>query len=158
MCWFTALTEYISELGFLCSPRQPYVYQKQFTPTIVVMLLIYIDDILISSSSPKAVDETIDLFEKRFILKRLGFPKVFLGIQIDKITENLILLHQENQVNDLLEQYESDSNFHPIVPMREIKDHIIKPDEEYPIHVKVNSHSKYDFSKLQRLRNQKLNG
>jgi len=42
----------------------------------------------------------------------------------------LILLHQQEQVENILNEFEYDKNFHPLIPMREYKHLTVRPNEK----------------------------
>ena len=99
-----------------------------------ILILIYVDDILISSDSPKLIESTVQLLETNFKLKKLGFPTKFLGITIERTTNHSILLHQQDQVENILNEFEYDKDFHPTTPMREFKNIQIPSTEEITIY------------------------
>jgi len=54
----------------------------------------------------------------------------------------LILLHQQEQVENILNEFEYDKNFHPLIPMREYKNfHPLIPMREYK-HLTVRPNEK----------------
>jgi histone deacetylase 1/2 len=66
-----------------------------------MFMLIYVDDIVVASSSEKAVDALLHDFGLEFALKDSGDLHYFLGIEIKKV-HNGIILSQEKYANDLL--------------------------------------------------------
>jgi histone deacetylase 1/2 len=64
-------------------------------------MLIYVDDIIVTSSSDKAVTTLLKDLGASFALKDLGDLHYFLGIQVEK-TRNGIILTQEKYAIDLL--------------------------------------------------------
>jgi histone deacetylase 1/2 len=64
-------------------------------------MLIYVDDIVVASSSEKAVDALLHDLGLDFALKYLGELHYFLGIEVKKVRDGIIM-SQENYVNDLL--------------------------------------------------------
>jgi histone deacetylase 1/2 len=64
-------------------------------------MLIYVDDIIVTSSSDKAISALLHDLGTTFALKDLGDLNFFLGIEVKK-TPNGLLLTQEKYANDLL--------------------------------------------------------
>ena len=56
--------------------------------------MIYVDDIIVTSSSPKAITTLLSDLKRYFALKDLGELNYFLGIEVRK-EEDGILLTQE---------------------------------------------------------------
>nr|XP_020150416.1 uncharacterized mitochondrial protein AtMg00810-like [Aegilops tauschii subsp. strangulata] len=70
---------------------------------ITMYLLVYVDDIIVASSSDSAVDALLKDLQCDFALKDLGNLHYFLGIEV-KRKNNGILLTQEKYANDLLKR------------------------------------------------------
>jgi histone deacetylase 1/2 len=66
-----------------------------------MFMLIYVDDIIVVSSSDKAVDALLHDLGLDFALKDLGELHYFLGIEVKKVHDGIIL-SQEKYANDLL--------------------------------------------------------
>ena len=109
MTLIRTITKIFISIKFENSPQDPCVFVTKINKKVNILLLINVDDILIASSSEKAVNDTVDELEMRFSLKHLGFPIKFIGIEIERITQNSILLHNEERVNSLLNEYKYDT-------------------------------------------------
>jgi histone deacetylase 1/2 len=66
-------------------------------------MLIYVDDIIVASSSEKTVDALLHDLGLDFALKDLGDLHYFLGIEVKKVHDGIIL-SQEKYANDLLKR------------------------------------------------------
>jgi hypothetical protein len=66
-----------------------------------MFLLIYVDDIIIVSSIPTAIDELLQLLGTDFAVKDLGPLHYFLGIEVIPVKDGL-LLFQQRYIRDLL--------------------------------------------------------
>jgi histone deacetylase 1/2 len=64
-------------------------------------MLIYVDDIVVASSLEEAVDTLLHDLGLDFALKDLGELHYFLGIEVKKVHDRIIM-SQEKYVNDLL--------------------------------------------------------
>jgi hypothetical protein len=63
--------------------------------------LIYVDDIIVTSSSDQAISALLQDLSAEFALKDLGHLHIFLGIEVKK-TSNGLILSQEKYAADLL--------------------------------------------------------
>ena len=55
------------------------------------MLLVYVDDILLTGNNPACVDSLKKLLDDRFGLKDLGSLRYFLGLEVAKTNEGISL-------------------------------------------------------------------
>ncbi|XP_071680282.1 uncharacterized protein [Lolium perenne] len=98
--WFSKLSSKLQELGFLASKADTslFIYYKS---GIIMFVLVYVDDIIVTSSSNKAVNALLPDLSSAFALKDLGDLHFFLGIEVKKINQGIILT-QEKYASDLL--------------------------------------------------------
>ncbi|XP_017187807.1 uncharacterized mitochondrial protein AtMg00810-like [Malus domestica] len=75
------------------------------TDSGVVILLLYVDDIIVTRSTPTIIQEVICALATEFDIKDLGPLHYFLGIQITQAAERLFL-SQHRYINDLLTKTE----------------------------------------------------
>jgi hypothetical protein len=68
-----------------------------------MFVLVYVDDIIVASSSDQATQAVLQDLQKEFTLKDLGELNYFLGIEVIKIKDGL-LLTQEKYASDLLKK------------------------------------------------------
>jgi histone deacetylase 1/2 len=57
-------------------------------------VLIYVDDIIVASSMPSATPALLNDLNKEFALKDLGDLHYFLGIEVNKLSDGLILTQE----------------------------------------------------------------
>ncbi|XP_058217151.1 uncharacterized mitochondrial protein AtMg00810-like [Rhododendron vialii] len=67
----------------------------------ITLVLVYVDDILITGNNDVFISKLIDLLSIRFVMKDLGQLSYFLGIEIHRHGKNLILC-QSKYASDLL--------------------------------------------------------
>ena len=67
----------------------------------MMFILVYVDDIIVASSTRDATSALLQDLNKEFALKDLGDLNYFLGIEVNKVN-NGILLTQEKYANDVL--------------------------------------------------------
>ena len=102
MAWFDTFSNFLIDFGFTCSKSDPslftYHHQNQ-----TLVLLLYVDDILLTGSCETLIQKLLDALNKRFSMKDLGTPKYFLGIEIESKSDGMFL-HQQAYTKDILYQ------------------------------------------------------
>lgn len=68
-------------------------------------MLIYVDDIIITGDNSGSIEELVSNLNRTFALKDLGELNFFLGIQVNR-KQNAILLSQTKYIQDLLAKTE----------------------------------------------------
>jgi hypothetical protein len=100
--WYSRFSTKLKTLRFKASKADTslFIYSKGGVTTF---LLVYVDDIIVTSSCSGAVDALLKDLNSEFVLKELGALHYCLGIQVAKKGVG-ILLSQEMYVDDLLER------------------------------------------------------
>jgi histone deacetylase 1/2 len=100
--WFARLSSKLIALGFMPSKADTslFLYHKS---DITIFLLIYVDEIIVTSSSDHAIAVLLKDLNVDFAIKDLGSLHYFLGIQVKKVPDGLILT-QEKYASDLLQK------------------------------------------------------
>ena len=94
------MSKKLFDLGFRSSKADTslFVYSSK---DVSMFILIYVDDIIVASSKQEAVSALLKNLQEEFALKDLGNLHYFLGIEVNK-TQNGILLTQDKYATDLL--------------------------------------------------------
>ena len=79
--WFDRFTSQLLHIGFIASLADSSLFIYHFSHTIIY-LLVYNDDIIITSNSSAHISNLIQALSHTFDLKDLGSLHYFLGIQI----------------------------------------------------------------------------
>jgi hypothetical protein len=79
-------------------------------------LLIYVDDIIIVSSVPSAIDELLQLLSLDFDVKDLGTFHYFLGVEVLPVKDGT-LFSQQRYIRDLLHKTNMESAKPGTTPM-----------------------------------------
>uniref|UniRef100_A0A2N9G3P5 Integrase catalytic domain-containing protein n=1 Tax=Fagus sylvatica TaxID=28930 RepID=A0A2N9G3P5_FAGSY len=98
--WFSRLSSRLLELGFHGSQSDTSLFISR-TTTLTMFVLIYVDDIIITSPSPAAIDGLLSTLQSDFAVKNLGPLKFFLGIEVIP-NEHGVLLSQQRYIKDIL--------------------------------------------------------
>jgi len=69
----------------------------------MVYLLLYVDDIVCTASSPDLLRRTISALQREFSMKDLGELHLFLGMHVQKVADGL-LLSQRQYILDILDR------------------------------------------------------
>lgn len=98
--WYSRLSAKLVCLGFKPSQADTslFIFRKG---SVQIFLLIYVDDIIVASSSSDAVDALLCDLRADFALKDLGSLHYFLGIEVHTRSDGL-LLTQEKYTKDIL--------------------------------------------------------
>jgi hypothetical protein len=92
--WYSRLSSKLQMLGFVPSKGDTLLFflsSKQVT----MYVLVYVDDIIVTSSSQGATDALLKNLERDFSLKDLGELHYLLGIEVTKTKEGILLTQQK---------------------------------------------------------------
>lgn len=95
-----ALGSALADFGFMASQFDPSLFIRANHNSITITL-IYVNDIIITSSSSQEVSTLISSFAFCFSLKDIGPLHYFSGIRVTQNSKG-ILLSQPNYIHDLL--------------------------------------------------------
>uniref|UniRef100_A0A803NSQ7 Uncharacterized protein n=1 Tax=Cannabis sativa TaxID=3483 RepID=A0A803NSQ7_CANSA len=98
--WFEKLKNTLSSWKFKNSKADTSLFFYK-TDTVIILVLIYVDDIIVTGNDSKRVKQFIDELNKRFTLKDLGPLHFFLGIEVYR-DETGIYLTQTRYIEELL--------------------------------------------------------
>ncbi|CAL2270482.1 unnamed protein product [Prunus armeniaca] len=101
--WNAKFTSYLPTLGFTLSHFDPSLFVKH-TGTDIVLLLIYVDDIIVTGSSSTFVQSIITDLGEAFDMKDIGKLTYFLGLEISYLSNGDIFVNQAKYLQDLLKK------------------------------------------------------
>jgi hypothetical protein len=101
--WFESFTSQLLHLGFTASTADSslFIYKNQ---SVIAYLLLYVDDIVLTSNTPPYLDHLINQLNTVFDLKDLGTLHYFLGLQVSRTT-NSLYIKQTKYAHDLLKKH-----------------------------------------------------
>jgi hypothetical protein len=79
--WFSRLSGKLLTLGFKASQLDTSLFLYK-SASCTILVLIYVDDILITSSSSSAVRDLLSTLKQEFAVKDVGLLNYFLGIEV----------------------------------------------------------------------------
>jgi histone deacetylase 1/2 len=100
--WYSRLSQRLLELGFVPSKGDTslFFFKKG---KLTIFVLVYVDDIIVGSSSQEATNALLKNLKRDFALKDLGDLHYFLGIEVKRPGGDL-LLTQGRYTSEILER------------------------------------------------------
>jgi hypothetical protein len=98
--WYTRLSHTLLEIGFSSSQVDPSLFLFHSNASHV-FLLVYVDDIIVTSNNMETIQTIITKLQADFAIKDLGSLSYFLGIQASRDSTGLHL-RQSKYIQDLL--------------------------------------------------------
>ncbi|KAK9048015.1 hypothetical protein SSX86_033024 [Deinandra increscens subsp. villosa] len=100
--WYQRFTDFVLTLGFAQSrcDNSLFIYHHG---TDVAYLLIYVDDIILTTSSDKLRESLMGSLSGEFVMKDLGPLSYFLGISVTR-TGDRLFLSQSAYARDIIER------------------------------------------------------
>jgi hypothetical protein len=98
--WYSRFATYLFSLGFTeaKSDTSLFIFRRG---TDTVYLLLYVDDIVLTASSPQLLHRVIAALKKEFAMKDLGPLHFFLGVAVQH-HKNSMFLSQRQYILDIL--------------------------------------------------------
>ncbi|KAL0551843.1 hypothetical protein IC582_010932 [Cucumis melo] len=100
--WNETLSKKLFSWGFENSKSNSSLFILRCRSSII-LLLVYVDDVVVTGNDTKLIDELVRSLDKQFSLKDLGILTYFLGFQIHYFDSGFVL-NQEKYVDDLLQK------------------------------------------------------
>jgi hypothetical protein len=88
--WYSHLSDKLQSIGFLPSQADVSLFHYR-NGSVTTFLLVYIDDIIVASSSPTAVTALLRNLKDDFTLKDLGPLHYFLGLDVHRTSDGIHL-------------------------------------------------------------------
>ncbi|XP_071681644.1 uncharacterized protein [Lolium perenne] len=92
--WHARLGSVLRDHGFVPSSADTSLFMLR-RPDITMYLLVYVDDIIVVSSSPSAVGRLVHGLQSAFAVKDLGSLRFFLGIEVSDVSQGLALTQKK---------------------------------------------------------------
>ncbi|WVZ85267.1 hypothetical protein U9M48_032214 [Paspalum notatum var. saurae] len=100
--WFTRFTSFLKQIGFTASVSDPSLFIfKNGSDT--AYLLLYVDDIILTTSSPSLTSRIVGSLRSVFSMTDMGDLHYFLGIAVTH-SSNGFFLSQQKYANEILER------------------------------------------------------
>ncbi|KAL0558837.1 hypothetical protein IC582_003419 [Cucumis melo] len=102
--WYSKIDEYFQQNGFKRSANEPTLYVKKGGKNDFIIVCLYVDDIIYTSSSKSLVAEFKSHMKNKFEMTDLGLLHFFLGLEVCQ-TEGGIFISQKKYAKDLLKKF-----------------------------------------------------
>ncbi|CAM8905835.1 unnamed protein product [Rhodiola kirilowii] len=116
--WFSRFSDSLIHFGFKQSLEDYSLFTLRRNGHFII-LLVYVDDVVITGTSPELIQQIKDFIHDKFKIKDLGHLKYFLGIEVARSQEG-IFINQRKYVLDILEDH-SFTDSKPVQTPLEIK-------------------------------------
>lgn len=98
-------TEEVRKTGLEIDLHEPCLYTWRQEGKVVVLVL-YVDDIPLAGNDTAELEETKKYLNQVFIMKDLGEPKSFLGMEIQRDREEKrLIIDQPKYINTMLPKF-----------------------------------------------------
>lgn len=101
--WYSKIDQHFKSLGFSRSESEHTLYSKQGKTGKVLLISLYVDDIVYTSSSPTLLDEFKGEMMRMFNMSDLGLMSFFLGFEVKQSPDGIFIC-QRSYIEDLLKQ------------------------------------------------------
>ena len=102
--WNETFDEFVCSIGFQVSNFDPCLYIK-VTNEQCVLLLVYVDDVLVTGSSMKLIEQTKSELKTRFEMTDSGKCAFVLGIELVDNDDGSVTMCQRRYVDDILKRF-----------------------------------------------------
>lgn len=92
--WFTRLSSFLISHGFRQSTSDHSLFLR-FTDNVTTALLVYVDDIILTSNNIDEIQSITALLDQTFKIKDLGNLKFFLGLEIARTAQGIHLCQRK---------------------------------------------------------------
>lgn len=106
-CWNQKFKNFIEEFGFKSSKADPCVFAKTDEKNTVI-LCIYVDDGMIFGDSDDIINQIIGHLKQKFEIKVVN-AGCFLGIEIDRLSDGSIFIHQKAYARKVIRKFNMES-------------------------------------------------
>ncbi|GJS55874.1 retrotransposon protein, putative, ty1-copia subclass [Tanacetum coccineum] len=116
--WNKRFDKKIKKYGFTQNPNEPCIY-KRAGGSIIVFLIIYVDDILLMGNNIPMLQDVKSWLGKCFSMKDLGEATYILGIKIYRDrSRRLIGLSQNAYIDKILKRFKMDTSKRGTIPIQ----------------------------------------
>jgi hypothetical protein len=106
--WYKCLHEVLIELGFKSVAGHPCLFIRITNVAgkeVIVVMGIFVDDLLVTGNSVKEIATIQEKMKRKFVLTDQGELEYYLGVEVSKINESTLLLHQTGYAKKILERF-----------------------------------------------------
>lgn len=118
--WYKRSNHYITQIGFTRRHYDSCLYFKDIGTKSAIYLLLYVDDMLITSASIEVVKKVKGLLSSKFDMKDLGNAKRILGIDIKRDRQHKVsCLSQKDYLRKVIKKFSMENSKSVKFPLAE---------------------------------------
>lgn len=96
--WYKCFSSVLLGANFVQSPADNTLFVRA-TSTSFIVVLVYVDDLLITINDDAALAQLKDLLHSEFKIKDLGSARFFLGLEISRSSEGIAVCQRKCALN-----------------------------------------------------------
>ncbi|RVW98483.1 Retrovirus-related Pol polyprotein from transposon RE1 [Vitis vinifera] len=101
--WFDRLTRVVKKHGFIQCQADYTLFMKHSKKGEMTLFIVYVDDIIITGDDEEGIGNLKKLLAREFEIKDLGQLRYFLGMEVGRTKEGIVVT-QRKYVLDLLQE------------------------------------------------------
>ncbi|RVW64787.1 Retrovirus-related Pol polyprotein from transposon RE1 [Vitis vinifera] len=101
--WFDQLTRVVKKHGFIQCQADHTLFMKHSKEGEMTLFIVYVDDIIITGDDEEGIGNLKKLLAREFEIKDLGQLRYFLGMEVGRTKEGIVVT-QRKYVLDLLQE------------------------------------------------------
>ncbi|CAM8965547.1 unnamed protein product [Rhodiola kirilowii] len=125
--WFSRFSDSLLAFGFQQSLEDYSLFTLK-TDNHFIILLVYVDDVVLTGTSPSLINQIKEFIHAKFRIKDLGHLKYFLGIEVARSKEGIFINQRKYALDILAEHSFTDSK--PVQTPLETKHGLSKSNSE----------------------------
>lgn len=102
--WNSKIDGYLQKNGFMKSENEPTLYVKKEGENDIIIISVYVDDIIYTSSSSSLLSKFKSCMMQEFEMSDMELLHYFLGLEVQQ-EEDGIFISQRKYANDLLNKF-----------------------------------------------------
>ena len=102
--WNKRIDSFLLDLGFIKCIVEHGVYVKENTEGDLIIICLYVDDLIVTGSNIKDIQQFKKTMEAEFEMTDLGRLSYFLGMEFTYVAAGMIM-HQKKYVGDILKRF-----------------------------------------------------
>ncbi|KAK9148869.1 hypothetical protein Scep_007626 [Stephania cephalantha] len=102
--WYSKIDGYLQKNGYTRSENEPTLYVKKEGKSDFIIICLYVDDIIYTSSSSSLLNKFKSQMMHEFEMSDMGLLHYFLGLEVSQV-EDGVFLSQRKYANDLLNKF-----------------------------------------------------
>lgn len=103
--WNKRIDGFLQEIGFSKCVSEHGVYIRNETDSDFLLICLYVDDLLVTGSDKKEIDQIKRRMMEEFEMSDLGKLSYFLGMELTDTSDGGVMLHQSKYAADLLKRF-----------------------------------------------------